>query len=182
MPAGAFSDGAHFGYGLSARTTASGSFAITVRSTCAALSGRCAPCSQSRTVPSGRWNRAANSSCVRFSFLRKARTVGTRRARASCAPVAGGQSGSESAARWRSSSLMASNTRQSVLGGLFGLSLNFVILPFFMRLCPSGGYDANDRPSHRVGDEKHSAFDQADSIEAQLVDRIEIVELDHMRV
>src|SRR5258708_598816 len=155
---------------------------MTVRSTCAALSGTCAPCSQSRTVPSGRWNRAANSSCVRFSFLRKARTVGTRRARASCAPVAGGQSGSESAARWRSSSLMASNTRQSVLGGLFGLSLNFVILPFFMRLCPSGGYDANDRPSHRVGDEKHSAFDQADSIEAQLVDRIEIVELDHMRV
>src|SRR5258708_4934556 len=99
---------------------------MTVSSTCAALSGTWAPCSQSRTVPSGRWNRAANSSCVRFNFLRKARTVGTRRARASCAAVAGGQSGSESAARWRSSSLMASKARQSVLGGFFGLSLNFI--------------------------------------------------------
>jgi len=51
-----------------------------------------------------------------------------------------------------------------------------------MRLCPSGGYAANDRPSHRVGDEKHSAIDQADSMEAQFVGRTEIVELDHMRV
>src|SRR5438132_13568186 len=155
---------------------------MTVRSTCAALSGTCAPCSQSRTVPSGRWNRAANSSCVRFSFLRKARTVGTRRARASCAPVAGGQSGSESAARWRSALLMASKARQSVLGGRFGLSLNFVILPFFMRLGPSGGYDANDRPSRRVGDEKHSGIDPADSMEAHFVGRTEIVALDHRRV
>ena len=48
--------------------------------------------------------------------------------------VAGGASGSESAARWRCSSLMASNARQSPLGGFFGLSLNSVIFPFFMRL------------------------------------------------
>src|SRR6266571_2271213 len=133
---------------------------MTVSSTSAALSGRCAPCSQSRTVPSGRWNRAANSSCVIFSFFRKARTLGTRRARASCASVAGGQSGSEREARCRSSSLIASKRRQSVLGGFFGLSLKFVILPFFIRLCPSGGYDANDLHAHRVGDEEHPALDQ----------------------
>ena len=68
---------------------------MTVSSTCAALSGRCAPCSQSRTVPSGRWNRAANSSCVKFSLWRNACTVGTRRARASCASVAGRRSGTD---------------------------------------------------------------------------------------
>jgi hypothetical protein len=70
-------------------------------------------------------------------FLRKARTVGTRRARASCAPVAGGQSGSDSAARCRSALLIASKARHSVLGGRFGLSLNFVIVPLFMRLGPA---------------------------------------------
>src|SRR5438132_9475346 len=153
---------------------------MTVSSTCAALSGRCAPCSQSRTVPSGRWNRAANSFCVRFSFLRKARTVGTRRARASCASLAGGQSGSESAARWRSFSLMASKARQSVFGGFFGLSLNLVIPFSFMRFRSSGGYDANDRPSHRVGDEEHSGVDHANCVETQLVGGVEIVELDHI--
>src|SRR5262249_25517439 len=55
----------------------------------------------------------------------------------SCAAVAGGQSASESAAWWRSSSLMASKARQSVLGGFLGLSLNLVVLLLFMRLRPS---------------------------------------------
>src|SRR5712671_2210174 len=155
---------------------------MTLSSTCAALSGRCAPCSQSRTVPSGRWNRAANSSCVKFSLWRNACTVGTRRARASCASVAGGASGSETAARWRCSSLMASKARQSVFGGFFGLSLNLVILPFFMRLCSSCGYDANDVVPHRIGDEEHSAVDQADSVQAQLASVVEVIELDHVRV
>src|SRR5208283_484601 len=77
---------------------------------------------------------------------------------------------------------MASKARQSVFGGFFGLSLNLMILPFFMRLCPSGGYDANDRPPHRVGDEEHPAIDQADSVEAKLVGGVEIVELDQIRV
>src|ERR1700730_1963823 len=126
--------------------------------------------------------RAANSSCVSFSFRRKARTVGIRRARASCASVAGGESGSESAAWWRSSSLIASKARQSVFGGFLGLSLNFVILLFFMRLRSSRGYDTNDGAPHRVGDKKHAAVDQADRIETQLVGRIEIVELDHIGI
>jgi hypothetical protein len=68
-------------------------------------------------------------------FAQGTRTVGTR-ARASCAPVAGGQSGSESAARCRPSSLIASKARQSLLRGRFGLSLNFAILPLFIRLGP----------------------------------------------
>jgi hypothetical protein len=51
-----------------------------------------------------------------------------------------------------------------------------------MRFCPSGGYDANDRAPHRAGDEKHSAVDLANSIAAQLVGDIEIIELDHIRV
>src|SRR5258705_6669923 len=155
---------------------------MTLSSTCAALSGRCAPCSQSRTVPSGRWNRAANSSCVKFSLWRNACTVGTRRARASCASVAGRASGSETAARWRCSSLMASKARQSVLGGLFELSLNLVILPFFMRLRSSCGYDASDLVPHRIGDKQHSPVDQTDSVEAQLAGGIEIIKLDHVRV
>src|SRR5437588_6384522 len=113
---------------------------------------------------------------------RSARTLGTRRARASCAFVAGCASGSESAARWRSASLMASKARQSVLGGFFGSSLNFVILPLFMRFRSSCGYDANDVASQRAGDEEHSAVDQADGVEARLSGGIEIVKLDQVRV
>jgi hypothetical protein len=37
-----------------------------------------------------------------------------------------------------------------------------------MRLCPSGGYDANDCFSHHVRDEERPAVDQADCIEARL--------------
>jgi hypothetical protein len=70
---------------------------------------------------------------------------------------------------------MASKARQSVFGGFFGLSLKLVVLPFFVRLCPSGGNDANDRPSHRVSDEEHPAVDQADGVEAQLVVGIAII-------
>src|SRR6187200_3350797 len=65
-----------------------------------------------------------------FACIRKC--AETRRARASCASVAGGQSGSERAAAWRFSSLMASKARQSVFGGLFARSLNFVVLPLAM--------------------------------------------------
>src|SRR5260370_17130297 len=77
---------------------------------------------------------------------------------------------------------MASKARQSVFGGFFGLSLNLVILPFFMRLRSSCGYDANDVVPHRIGDEEHSAVDQADSVEAQLASAVEVIELDHVRV
>src|SRR4051812_34573659 len=54
---------------------------------------------------------------------------------------------------------MASKARQSDFGGFFGLSLNFVILPFFMRLRSS--CHANDVSSHRASDEKHPALDHA---------------------
>src|SRR5882672_5580715 len=77
---------------------------------------------------------------------------------------------------------MASNVRQSVFGGLFGLSLYFVILPLFMRFRSSGGNDANDVAPHGVGDEKHAAVDQADHIEPQLTSGIAIIELDDVRV
>src|ERR1700730_5233463 len=77
---------------------------------------------------------------------------------------------------------MASKGRQSVFGGFFGLSLNLVMLPFFMRLRSSGGYDANDIASHRLGDEEHSAVHQTNSVETQLASGIEVIELDHMRV
>src|SRR6266699_2453687 len=49
---------------------------------------------------------------------------------------------------------MASKARQSVFGGFFGLSLNFVILPFFMRLRSSCGYDADHVAPHCISDEK----------------------------
>src|SRR5687768_16907349 len=75
---------------------------------------------------------------------------------------------------------MASKARQSVLGGLFGLSLNLVILPFFMRLRSSCGYDASDVAPHRIGDEEHSAVDETDSAESQLATSIEIIKLDHI--
>src|SRR6266568_1423510 len=77
---------------------------------------------------------------------------------------------------------MASNARQSVFGGLFGLSLYFVILPLFMRLRSSGGNDANDGTPHGIGDEKHAAVDQADRIEPLLTSSIAIIELDDVRV
>src|SRR5205085_1172371 len=83
---------------------------------------------------------------------------------------------------WRSSSLRASKARQSVFGGFFGLSLKLVILPFFMRLCPSCGNDANDHSSHRVSDKEHMAIDQADGVEAQFVVGVTIIELDDERV
>ena len=77
---------------------------------------------------------------------------------------------------------MASNARQSVFGGLFGLSLYFVILPFFMRLRSSCGYDANDVTPHDVGDKEHAAVDQANRIEPQLTSGITVIELDDVRV
>src|SRR5947209_1690452 len=78
---------------------------------------------------------------------------------------------------------MASNRRQSVFGGFLGLSLNLVIFSFFMWLCPSGGYDAQDRSSYyRVSNEENPAFDHANCIETHLVGGIQIVELDYMRV
>src|SRR5579859_2121699 len=75
---------------------------------------------------------------------------------------------------------MASKARQSVLGGLFEPSLNLVILPFFMRLRSSCGYDASDLAPHRVGDEEHSPIDQTDRVEAQLAGGVEIIKLDHI--
>jgi hypothetical protein len=39
----------------------------------------------------------------------------------------------------------------------------------FHAALPSGGYDANDRASHRVSDEEHPAVDQPNSIEAQFI-------------
>jgi predicted ATP-grasp superfamily ATP-dependent carboligase len=51
-----------------------------------------------------------------------------------------------------------------------------------MRLRSSRGYYANDSASHRVGDKKHTAIDETDRIETQLIGRAEIVELDHVRV
>ena len=80
------------------------------------------------------------------------------------------------------SSLMASKARQSDFGGFFGLSLNLVILSFFMWLRSSGGYDANDVASHRIGDEKHSAVDQSDGVETQLARGIDVIELEHVRI
>src|ERR1700704_2273778 len=77
---------------------------------------------------------------------------------------------------------MASKARQSVLGGLFELSLNLVILPFFMRLRSSCGYDASDLAPHRIGNEKHALVDQTDRVEAQLAGGIEIIKLDHIGV
>src|ERR1700691_4259327 len=77
---------------------------------------------------------------------------------------------------------MASKARQSVFGGFFGLSLNLVILSFFMWVRSSGGYDANDLASHRISDEEHSAVDQSDGVEAQLAGGVEVVELNRVRV
>src|SRR5271165_7302953 len=77
---------------------------------------------------------------------------------------------------------MASKARQSLSSGFFGSSLNLVILPFFMQLRSSGGYDADDVASHRVSDEEHPAVDQADSTETQLVRGGELIELNHIRV
>src|SRR5260370_12295300 len=77
---------------------------------------------------------------------------------------------------------MASKARQSLLGGLFGLSLNLVILPFFMRFRSSGGYDADDVVPHRVGHEQHSPVDQTNGVEARFASGIEIIKLDRIRV
>jgi hypothetical protein len=77
---------------------------------------------------------------------------------------------------------MASKARQSVFGGFFALSLNLVILPFFMRLRSAGGYDPNDVASRRMGQEEHSPIDQTDCVEAQLASGIEIIKLDHVGV
>src|SRR4051812_47116166 len=77
---------------------------------------------------------------------------------------------------------MASKACQSVLGGLFGLSLNFVVLPFFMRLRSSCGYDTSDVAPHRIADEEHSPIDQTDGVEAQLAGGIQIIKLDHIGV
>src|SRR5271166_3641690 len=77
---------------------------------------------------------------------------------------------------------MASNARQSVFGGFFGSSLNLVILPFFMRLRSSGGYDSNFVASSRVSDEEHPTLDHADRVETQLAGRVDVIELDHIGV
>jgi|SRR5580692_12197131 hypothetical protein len=77
---------------------------------------------------------------------------------------------------------MASKARQSVFGGFFALSLNLVILPFFMRLRSSCGCDANDVAPRRIDDEEHSPIDQTDGVEAQLASSIEIIKLDHLGV
>jgi hypothetical protein len=77
---------------------------------------------------------------------------------------------------------MASKARQSVFGGFLGLSLKLVILPFFMRLCSSGRYDANDRTSYGVGDKEHSAIDKADGVDAKLVSGVAIIEFDQVRI
>src|SRR5437867_407475 len=65
---------------------------------------------------------------------------------------------------------MASNARQSVFGGLFARSLNFVVLPFFMRLGSSGRNDADDISAHRVRDDQHATIDEADGVVAKLPD------------
>ncbi|HEV3270722.1 MAG TPA: hypothetical protein VGZ93_00905, partial [Candidatus Methylacidiphilales bacterium] len=75
-----------------------------------------------------------------------------------------------------------SKARQSVFGGFLGLSLNFVILPFFMWLRSSRGYDANDSAPHRIADEKHSAIDQPNRTKTPLIGSTEIIELDYVRV
>jgi hypothetical protein len=61
---------------------------------------------------------------------------------------------------------MASKARQSVLGGFFGLSLNFVILPFFIRLCCLRRIWCKQPHLSCVGDEEHAAIDDTDGIEA----------------
>jgi hypothetical protein len=63
---------------------------------------------------------------------------------------------------------MASKARQSVLGGRLGLSLNLVVLPFFMGLGASRRNDTGDVASDRIGDNKRSAVNEADCIEAGL--------------
>jgi hypothetical protein len=50
-----------------------------------------------------------------------------------------------------------------------------------MRLGSSGGYDANDVRSHRVGDKEYPAVDQTDSAEAHLASGAEVIELDLSR-
>jgi hypothetical protein len=71
---------------------------------------------------------------------------------------AGGQSGSDNAARWRFASLIASKARQSLFGGFFGLSLKVVIFPFFMWFRSSGGYDTNDVTTQRVAKYPHGGL------------------------
>ena len=76
---------------------------------------------------------------------------------------------------------MASKARQSLFGGFSGSSLNLVILPFFMWLRSSGGYDPDDVASHGVSDKEHPAVDQTNSIETQLASGVQVVELNHIR-
>src|SRR5712692_4795822 len=77
---------------------------------------------------------------------------------------------------------MASKARQSLFGGFFELSLNLVIFSFFMRLGSSRRNDANDSTPHGIGDAKHSAVDQADRIETQLLGGTEIIEVDDIGI
>ncbi len=149
--------------------TAFGFREITVSNTCAARSGRCVPCSQSRSVPSGMWKRAANSSCVNASSCRMAATSGIRRARFSRALVAGRQSGSALAAASRFAALIASNRDQSACGGLFGSSLNFVIALFFMTYCTTCRNDADCVSAKCTGDEQQSPVDHSDYVEPEFV-------------
>jgi hypothetical protein len=51
-----------------------------------------------------------------------------------------------------------------------------------MTLRSSGGYDADNVVSQRVSDKEHPAVDYADSIEAQLAGRFDVIELDQIRV
>jgi len=68
------------------------------------------------------------------------------------------------------------------LAAYFGLSLDLVILPFFVWLRSSGGYDANAVASHRIGDEEHSTVYQSDDVKAHLASGAEVIELDHVRI
>jgi hypothetical protein len=51
-----------------------------------------------------------------------------------------------------------------------------------MRRRSSGGYDANDVVPHHVGNEQHSAIDNANGVETKFAGAADIVELDHIRV
>src|SRR5579859_711766 len=77
---------------------------------------------------------------------------------------------------------MASKARQSVLGGLFGLSLYFVIFPFLMRLRSSRRDDAHRIAPHCISDKKHAVVDKTNSIETQFAAGMQVVELDHIQI
>lgn len=171
-------DGGDAYYPSSARATASGSLAITVSNTCAALSGRCAP-----LLPIS--NRSERQVEARGEFFLRQIELLTQSAHAGHAS----RTCKLGVRRRRSilvrySGAMALLFAHSVEGTpirirwLLRIELKLRDISFFMRLRSSCGDDANDLASHRAGDEEHSAIDQADHVEAQLARRIEIIELD----